>query len=156
MKYSKILLAALVLGAEAASAQQTSSPIERVALAHLRNDLPKGRIVIDDEVLASSSVRTAAERDSLAAVVPGSVVEAGPSHIKCGVVKTPSTCRLDVDAIVSVGRAKVDADSAVVLLSVRTQPVFARNGPPRVDYRVRLVKRGSSWVVVGRGIIGQS
>ena len=157
MKYSKIpIIVALVLGAEAAMAQQSSSPIERAALAHLLSDLPKGRVVISDEVLGSPSVRNAAERNALAGVVPGSVVEPGASHIKCGDIKVPRSCRLDVDAIVSLNRANVDADSAVVILQVRSQPVVARIGLTRRDYRVRLARRGSEWVVVDRVITGMT
>lgn len=155
-----VLTTALLLIAVHVDAQTSTQVIEQTALAHVRSDLPRGRIVIDDEVLAPNGSpfrkRTAAEQQSLAAVIPGGVVEAGKPHATCTDWKKSEGCKLDVDAVVSLARAKLLKDSATVMISVMTHPIGTWRGFTRVDYTVELVKRNSAWVVVRRWVSGQT
>ena len=55
--------------------------------------------------------------------------------------------------MVSVGRPRIASDTAAVELSVRTNTGLQRVPTQRLDYRVRLVRRGATWVVIDRVVI---
>lgn len=144
------------------SAQQSQKvDIQRAALRHLVSELPKGQIIVDDNVSdgAGDGVAQSAksQRGQFANDIPGSIVERGAPHIVCRTPRTPSSCRLDVAAIVSISNFQmISANEARLILSVRTQSSSAHGGTPREDFRVHLVRRGAAWFVTDRVLIAQS
>ena len=154
MKRTARLVTFFIVAASPILRAQPAGSIGRAALNHLRSDLPKGRIVIDDVTFGPRPRSLSkAEKREFAAGIPGSVVEPGKPHMICVQWNNPSTCHVDVDAVVSVGHPRIASDTAAVELSVQTNTGLQRVPTQRLDYRVRLVRRGATWVVIDRVVI---
>jgi hypothetical protein len=124
-----------------------AAAIERAAVEYVSKSLPKGDIGIDPDITRAKQriARDSTQVQALTRALGARVVHAD-SVFTCG--KDPSTCKLDVAALVRVGEPVATEDGARVWVEVRRHSGFARQPVVTGLKELVLTKKAGAWTVV--------
>ena len=118
--------------------------VERAAVAYVLPSLPKGVIAFDRQT-GDATRRDSADIAELARLLGARSVSA-ESVYRCP--GDPSTCRLDVDALVRIGTPKVSPEGAEVTIRWKRHTGIARMPVGYRSMDLVLSRKGASWTVV--------
>lgn len=156
--------AAVMLSAATIVSAQVSPEVtatERAASAYVAAHFATGRVLFDTTGgstvgYPSTPPRTLAENQDLGRRMGASQLGRAADYRSCASRASADCDVVGFDVVISTGRPLIQGDSAFIAVH---RLFHARSGHPemsRQDYRLRLVRRGGTWAVVGATLTGIS